>query len=461
LSSVGRFLNKLSFQYIPAVRGKDIFQHYLNELHDALIDDEKAGVRSASDQLISAINTSTLDMSEKVMTGIGVDSSIQVPKDLRDLFSALDFSTKYSTYDVPLQKRGDGIQARHIPFILDFIARHSKKHHIWAYEEPENSLEMGKAFDLAAQFKQDFSQDNQIYLTTHSPAFYDLAGEHVNKWMIFPQTNEDGILMTDARPLNEHHPVDEAMGIASLISDRAKELYHEISELSQAKIDLDSQVAAATRPQVFVEGPSDKIILDMAYNKLFNGECFCEFHPAGGASKITSYMKSLKDLISYDGVPVIGLYDNDSAGREGFNRFANMHNVSGSGFKIIKKDRVYCGKLPIPSELQQISEAAGIQVPLPIEFMFPASVINDAIAAGVLVVEDRMTCLRDDEFSIPANLSDVLSERLPETHSYLARKVNDGSKMAFAATVETLDIEHWSAFTELFETLLGICDPHD
>jgi len=63
-----------------------------------LIDDEKAGVRSASDQLISAINTSTLDMSEKVMTGIGVDSSIQVPKDLRDLFSALDFSTKYSTY---------------------------------------------------------------------------------------------------------------------------------------------------------------------------------------------------------------------------------------------------------------------------------------------------------------------------------------------------------------------------
>lgn len=126
-TTVGRFLNKLSFHYIPAVRGRDIFTHYLNALHDALIDDEKAGVRGASVNLLDAINLSTKDMSEKINTGLNIESSIQVPEDLRELFSALDFSTKFSGYDIPLQKRGDGIQARHIPFILDFVARHSSK----------------------------------------------------------------------------------------------------------------------------------------------------------------------------------------------------------------------------------------------------------------------------------------------------------------------------------------------
>lgn len=36
-TTVSRFLNKLSFHYIPAVRGRDIFTHYLNALHDALM----------------------------------------------------------------------------------------------------------------------------------------------------------------------------------------------------------------------------------------------------------------------------------------------------------------------------------------------------------------------------------------------------------------------------------------
>ena len=176
--------HKLSFHYIPAVRGRDIFAHYLNALHDALIEDEKAGVKDASTQLMTSINQSTNDMSERIKSGLNIDSNIQVPKDLRELFSALDFSTRFSGYDIPLQKRGDGIQARHIPFVLDFIARHSSKHHIWAYEEPENSLELSKAFELAEQFEKDFSKENQIYLTTHSPAFYDLAGTHVNKWIV-------------------------------------------------------------------------------------------------------------------------------------------------------------------------------------------------------------------------------------------------------------------------------------
>lgn len=181
-TQIVKFLNKLSFHYIPAIRGRNIFAHFLTMLHDALFDDEKAGLVNASDKLIQAINTSTIDMGKKIKAGVGIDSSIQAPTDLKMLFNALDFSTSYNKHLIPLQKRGDGIQSRHIPFILDFIAQHSNKYHIWAYEEPETSLEMGAAFHLAEQFKIEFCRDNQIFITTHSPAFYDLSGANIAKW---------------------------------------------------------------------------------------------------------------------------------------------------------------------------------------------------------------------------------------------------------------------------------------
>jgi hypothetical protein len=50
-TTMGRFLNKIAFHYVPAVRGRVIFSHYLRMLRDALIDDEKAGVRAASNAL--------------------------------------------------------------------------------------------------------------------------------------------------------------------------------------------------------------------------------------------------------------------------------------------------------------------------------------------------------------------------------------------------------------------------
>jgi len=191
-STIARFLNKISFHYIPAVRGRDIFSHYLNALHDSLVEDEKAGVTEATASLMGTINQSAVDMSKRIKEGLGFTSNIQVPNDLRVLFSALDFSTMFSGYSVPLQKRGDGIQARHVPFILDFVARHSKRHHIWAYEEPENSLELGKAFELAEQFSSEFSKENQIFITTHSPAFYDLSGKHVTKWFVKSNLYKEG-----------------------------------------------------------------------------------------------------------------------------------------------------------------------------------------------------------------------------------------------------------------------------
>ncbi|MFC3101189.1 AAA family ATPase [Altererythrobacter lauratis] len=47
-TTMGRFLNKIRFHYIPAVRSRDIFSDLLADLHDTLVQDESQGLRNSS-----------------------------------------------------------------------------------------------------------------------------------------------------------------------------------------------------------------------------------------------------------------------------------------------------------------------------------------------------------------------------------------------------------------------------
>lgn len=468
-TTIGRFLNRLSFHYIPAVRGRDIFSHYLNALHDALIDDEKAGFRGASVNLLDAINSSTRDMSDKINKGLNIQSSIQVPEDLRELFSALDFSTKFSGYDIPLQKRGDGIQARHIPFILDFVARHSSKQHIWAYEEPENSLELSKAFELASEFSTDFSKENQIFLTTHSPAFYDLSGPNVSKWLVKPEDfySTGNELHTNVTEILSGQEVDESLGIAALIATRAKELYVRINDLNKAQQQLEDKIASVAKAQVIVEGPSDKRILEIAFAKLFpNDECFCEFISAEGADNLTHNLKSFKTIEKKYPFPIIGLFDNDQKGRAESKHF-NMHKlVANDQFREISAEKkIYSGMLPIVPALEKVADECKMksgfvfQIPLTIEFMFPQDVIKKAIEAQELVLnETKYTAKHTSGIQYPVNLTEECKKHLPEDYHYLAYEIDESYKVRFSEWVLTLEAEAFFQFKPLLENLKFLCD---
>ncbi len=468
-TTIGRFLNRLSFHYIPAVRGRDIFSHYLNALHDALIDDEKAGFRGASVNLLDAINSSTRDMSDKINKGLNIQSSIQVPEDLRELFSALDFSTKFSGYDIPLQKRGDGIQARHIPFILDFVARHSSKQHIWAYEEPENSLELSKAFELASEFATDFSKENQIFLTTHSPAFYDLSGPNVSKWLVKPEDfySTGNELHTNVTEILSGQEVDESLGIAALIATRAKELYVRINDLNKAQQQLEDKIASVAKAQVIVEGPSDKRILEVAFAKLFpNDECFCEFISAEGADNLTHNLKSFKTIEKKYPFPIIGLFDNDQKGRAESKHF-NMHKlVANDQFREISAEKkIYSGMLPIVPALEKVADEYKIksgfvfQIPLTIEFMFPQDVIKKAIEDQKLVLnETKYTARHTSGIQCPVNLTEECKKHLPEDYHYLAYEIDESHKVRFSEWVLTLEAEAFIQFKPLLENLKFLCD---
>ncbi len=462
-TSVAKFINKISFHYVPAVRGRDIFTHFLTLLHDALLDDEKAGLVGSTESLMAVINDSTEEMSGRILGGVGIKSSIQPPTDLRVLFNALDFSTGYSGHSIPLQKRGDGIQSRHIPFILDFVARHSKAHHIWAYEEPETSLEMGPAFELAAQFNDEFCKENQIFLTTHSPAFYDLSGDHVCKWFVHQEIVSEEY-ETKVELVSNQDVLDSKLGVAALVADRAKEAYEQIKELNVTVKRLDTEISGHNVPHVILEGPTDKKIMEEAYSRLYPGqEKLCEFIHAGGATNIPPYLKSAKVLSKEVSRPIIGLLDRDNEGRKQLKDFLSYPRAGETEFFIVSQERnLYAGTLPLPIELHDIEEnikekmGDHISLPVPIEFIFSCEVIKRAMEESVLSLDDRIVKANDPELPTDVNLTVVYAEHLPEDYLYLSKKVRKDSKMHFANWVVKQDNDSFECLRPVFEQLREI-----
>lgn len=463
-TTLGRFLSKIAFHYVPAIRGRDIFTHYLTMLHDALIDDERAGISEASSGLIDRINQSTAEMAQDIEARLGFKSSIGMPRDLKNLFTALDFTTKFSHHEVPLKKRGDGIQARHIPFILSFVASQSKKNHIWGYEEPENSLEMGKAFDLADQFQSDFAQKNQIFLSTHSPAFYSLSQDNVRKWLIRScDGHEFEGKATIATPLESVADFDKSVGVAALISERAKDLHEQIEQLQSSAQELKGRLQNAEMPQVIVEGPTDVVILNRVYELLYPGQLpMCEFISAANANKVVSFILGVADLGRDYPFPIIGLLDDDNEGKSQFN--PNKQNsyrpLAGTRLRIVDRGRgIYLGFLPRPTSVQDVEarlrdNGVGLELPVTIETLVSKEFIVAAIEDEKIAFQDELTKAKNANLEVPINLSEELGKYLEANDRYLVQKVDEKLKMQFSNHFQiNARSEDCEAFRPIFEWL--------
>lgn len=463
-TTLGRFLSKIAFHYVPAVRGRDIFTHYLTMLHDALIDDERAGISEASTGLVNRINQSTADMAADIEARLGFESSIGMPRDLKHLFTALDFTTKFAHHEVPLKRRGDGIQARHIPFILSFVASQSRKNHIWGYEEPENSLEMGRAFDLADQFQADFAKTNQIFLSTHSPAFYSLGHDNVRKWLIRScDGHEFDGNATVAVPLESVADFDKSVGVAALISERAKHLHDQIEQLQDSAQELKSRLKNAEMPHVIVEGPTDVTILNRAYELLYpNQPAMCEFISAASASKVVSFVLGVADLGREYPFPITGLLDDDNEGRSQFksNKQNSYRLLEDTRLRAIDRIRgIYLGFLPRPAWVEEAEAKlkdhdVDSQLPVTIETLVSREFMVAAVAGGQISYQDESTTAKNANFAVPVNLSSELGQHLEEDDRYLVQKVDDQSKTQFSRHfLENAKLEDCEAFRSIFEWL--------
>lgn len=458
-ATIGKFLKKIDFHYIPAVRSREIFSRYLGLLHDSLIEDEGAGLRDASEALVARINDDISEMSEEINRKLGFSSRIDIPEDFRNLFEALDFSTSYSGQNIALQRRGDGIQARHIPFILNFLSQRSKKTHIWAYEEPENSLEFSNAFKLSHQFQNEFTDQSQIFVTTHSPAFYDAKDCPVSRWLVRNEPFENRY-ETQVSDVDEKHLPDTELGLSVLLRDRARELYEQINDLKESNDSLSEYVRHANMPVLLVEGKTDRQLFEEAKDR-FSDELNSDIQiiEAGNAGKVAQFVKLSTEAPMKNSYKVFGLVDNDWEGRKVCKDFQNYPFAHKTRFKqISKKQGVFCGDIGVPHEYSDVASVfkkygkGSDGLWLTIEYLFPSSMIEDAYEKGILAFDDVEYRQTLGDLNVPVNVGQIVHDDLPNQFWYSSKKVRDSCKKRFVEFAKAREKEDFRNLADiLFE----------
>lgn len=187
-----QFLNSINFDYVPAVKDRQFLQYLFKKLQTALFERDNT-FQKTSQEINSKIALTTTDLFDEFKEKTGIDASFSIPESLIDFFTTINVATEKG---ISLYSRGDGIQARFIPAILNEISK-EKKNVIWGFEEPENSYEYRNAESLANDFLNVYSIKKQIFITSHTKEFLSLIKRNEDRVSLHRvyKTAENGSLI--------------------------------------------------------------------------------------------------------------------------------------------------------------------------------------------------------------------------------------------------------------------------
>lgn len=175
------FLNSFRFEYIPAIKDRLFFNHLFGKLQTYLFEkgdkSKKNKFTESSEKFNDILTSETEELFSKFLKSSGVSANFYIPSTLVDFFRTLSVKTEN---DISLFDRGDGVQARFIPEILDEISKSANKNIIWGFEEPENSYEARNIRKLKDEFQFKYSRKYQIFITTHTKEFLAVKREFTN-----------------------------------------------------------------------------------------------------------------------------------------------------------------------------------------------------------------------------------------------------------------------------------------
>lgn len=224
----------------------------------------------------------TSELSVNIQKNVGIKSLVQMPKDLGVLFENMRVSTG-DTYvkNIDLDNRGDGIKARHIPSMLLFISQKIKDSRernavgytvIWGYEEPENGVEFSACSQLAEELYL-YSKENQVIMTTHSPAIYNLKEKELTKcYYVFK--NDIGLSKYESD--YSVAEINDKIGIMPLITPYLNKITRELEAKEKEKKEklrvlqeeIEAIKVASKKIYLFTEGETDALLLNKAKEKL-------------------------------------------------------------------------------------------------------------------------------------------------------------------------------------------------
>lgn len=351
------FLNRIKYVYIPAIKDERVFEGVLNVLQQSLFDSKN---RHVLDEPIGKANKAVqgiigeLQMDFEHATGI--PNFIELPTTLNYTNGLLQVNTQTAGGTVTIDKRGDGIRTHYIPKILHYVATHSKNTYIWGFEEPENSYEYRRCIQVADEFDTQYSQTSQIFITSHSPAFF---GNESDEKVIVRVGNDKGKTVV----LNDSKSLAEELGYIELYKgfiEQVKALQASVNEKDQELQIIKETLKQLRVPLVLTEGKTDAALVKLAINRLgMNQYQSWEIKPiqSGNTANnevLLKYLQELRDNLEPT-MPVIGMFDRDTKLKI---------NIGGAEIDIRDKEyvkianNIYAFAIPVPhdrAEIDQIS----------------------------------------------------------------------------------------------------------
>ncbi len=418
-SSIKRIINRIRYIYIPALKGEDVLQHLLS-----LIGEQQLISETNITTLNDGIASKTKDLKEILQnSGIGIGTSFGLPTFLADFWQKLSVNTSYeeftklddkikgsnksklnpAQFNISLQFRGEGIKSKYIPPLLQWLDRNdTTKEFIWGIDEPENSLEFDLADKLARLYFNDYSQKNQIFLTSHSLAFINPP----NDIHIYPKRMKifkDELGRTQWKDLDDlflkQNKIDLYNELGILMAQ--KEFIEEYRSVVAEKDNLDNKIKRYTVPIVIVEGKTDKWIIQTAWKKIYpNDEMPFEIYPSGryisedkseGSSEQVRTAIELVAPMTTDNKIIIGLFDNDKEGNgqyKGLNKKIFEHYNISKFLRKHKTKKIYGMLLPVPDNRNSFVSNILNQRFLQIEHYFSDTILQKNNMKGNKVAPD-------------------------------------------------------------------------
>jgi hypothetical protein len=441
-TKIAAFLKAMRFDYVPAIKGKDYFQSLMAKLHDMLEATVEERVREASGSFTRTINENTKPILTEVLERLGLESTIELPTNLRTLFAQLEFTSVSEKKSFSLDQRGDGIKVRHIPIVLRWLAKQAnhlsergrpKTVTVWGYEEPENNLELRRCFDLAQELVEG-SSEIQAFVTTHSPAFYSVfrnsEGSNVRLFLV---TKNEARTTTKAHALvdGDLASLDSSMGLLDLLEPHFRAARQELGTLRSTV----ERLTDTTKPTIFCEGPSDKLLLEEALRVIFpavaaNVNVRCSTHHGGGHSWVSELLVAWSH--SRPLAKAAGLFDKDEAAVKSAKDTTQKINHAPSG------KTAFVVFLSPGDEAKECLKRH-FKIPFAMEEILPADVWSFAEENGWL--EDRGNLMDLYSFKDPSvTFNDYVTNTFPEPHlkRMVLLKVRLENKIALAKYVVNL-----------------------
>ena len=232
------WLQRIRYEYVPAVKSDDYFKNLLGKLYESMTDAANSALKDLNDEYSERLEMLTLGLTNQLRQVLGMRSAIQLPSNLSTLFRDMSFSTSDKfVQGIDLSHRGDGIKARHIPSILRYLQDNIEKGrlkrsvggaYIWGFEEPENGVEYLACFEMAKEFLA-YTNERQILVTTHSPAFYTQTRSASSTCFLVSRVDGSSKYQPDS------DQIAEAMGLMQLVApfiQAARDEYIEATEKS-------------------------------------------------------------------------------------------------------------------------------------------------------------------------------------------------------------------------------------